>query len=245
MSNQNQVLYRTKIHNFKYEAFHGRKMQGWDFIHRVFEQIARFLWAKEQKSDSLVKKSKLLLSLFCHERPEQIAHGCSFVKSDKSALFNMSNFERKSEFPTLKKCKTLLLSYCSNLLNSNNKLAQKSISWSSFKRLRFFHFLNSLHRTCSHIVWFCQPHVIFKWAPVSVIICFISSHLPSLRHAKASELDTPTRDVTAVIKLLHLWRGYNSGLSKLWCIFSNWKSLRILSDPIADWYPVRSKVVAL
>ena len=84
MSNQNQVLYRTKIHNFKYEAFHGRKMQGWDFIHRVFEQIARFLWAKEQKSDSLVKKSKLLLSLFCHERPEQIAHSRSFVKRDGS-----------------------------------------------------------------------------------------------------------------------------------------------------------------
>ena len=68
------------------------------------------------------------------------------------------------------------------------------------------------------------PHVIFKWAPVSVIICFISSHLPSLRHAKASELDTPTRDVTAVIKLLHLWRGYNSGLSKLWCIFQTEKA---------------------
>ena len=84
MSNQKQVLYRTKIHNFKYEAFHGRKMQGWDFIHRVFEKIARFLWAKEQKSDSLVKKSKLLLSLFCHERPEQIAHSRSFVKRDGS-----------------------------------------------------------------------------------------------------------------------------------------------------------------
>ena len=143
----------------------------------------------EQKSDSLVKKSKLLLSLFCHERPEQIAHGCSFVKSDKSALFNMSNFERKSEFPTLKKCKTILLSYCSNLLNSNNKLAQKSISWSSFKRLRFFHFLNSLHRTCSHIVWFWQLHMSFlserQWVSlyVSSLLTYPVSDMPRLQNS--------------------------------------------------------------
>ena len=38
----------------------------------------------EQKSDSLVKKSEWLPSLFCHERPETIAHGCSFVKSNGS-----------------------------------------------------------------------------------------------------------------------------------------------------------------
>ena len=40
----------------------------------------------EQKSDSLVKKSKSLLSLLCHEWPEQNAHGRTFVKSDKSEL---------------------------------------------------------------------------------------------------------------------------------------------------------------
>ena len=38
----------------------------------------------EQKSNSLFKKRELLLSLFCKERRERIAHGCSFVMSDLS-----------------------------------------------------------------------------------------------------------------------------------------------------------------
>ena len=38
----------------------------------------------EQKSDSLMKKSESPLSLFCHEQPERIPHGRSFVKSDRS-----------------------------------------------------------------------------------------------------------------------------------------------------------------
>ena len=59
MSNQNQVLYRTKIHNFKYEAFHGRKMQGWDFIHRVFEQIARFFVSKRAKERFAREKEQI------------------------------------------------------------------------------------------------------------------------------------------------------------------------------------------
>ena len=46
----------------------------------------RFFDFCEQKSDSLVKKSKLLPSLFCHEQPERIAHGCYFVQSDLSDL---------------------------------------------------------------------------------------------------------------------------------------------------------------
>ena len=40
----------------------------------------------ELKSDSLVKKSKLLPLLFCHERPEGIAQGRSFC--------NCSNHKR-------------------------------------------------------------------------------------------------------------------------------------------------------
>ena len=31
-----------------------------------------------------MKKSEFLSSLFCHERPERVAHGQSFVKSDGS-----------------------------------------------------------------------------------------------------------------------------------------------------------------
>ena len=38
----------------------------------------------EGKSDSFGKKSESLLSLFCHERPEQFAHGCSVVESNLS-----------------------------------------------------------------------------------------------------------------------------------------------------------------
>ena len=40
--------------------------------------------AKEQKNDSLVKKSESLLLLFCHEQPERIDLCCSFVKSNRS-----------------------------------------------------------------------------------------------------------------------------------------------------------------
>ena len=46
---------------------------------KKFEQIAYFLWAKEQMWDLCKKTSNLL---FYHERPERIAHGCSFVMSD-------------------------------------------------------------------------------------------------------------------------------------------------------------------
>ena len=41
----------------------------------------------EPKSYSLVKKSESLPSLICHEQPERIVHGCSFVKSDGSESF--------------------------------------------------------------------------------------------------------------------------------------------------------------
>ena len=51
---------------------------------RFFEPFACFFLAKERKSDSLTKKSESLLSLFCHQRPERVAHGCSFVMSDLS-----------------------------------------------------------------------------------------------------------------------------------------------------------------
>ena len=58
--------------------------QGWEFAHRFFEWFAHFLWAKEWKNDSLVKKSESLLPLFCHKRHGQIAHGRSLVKNNAS-----------------------------------------------------------------------------------------------------------------------------------------------------------------
>ena len=45
-------------------------------------------------------------SLFCYERPEQIAHGCSFVKSDKSNSLTVAHFKRATR------------TNCSQLLNN-------------------------------------------------------------------------------------------------------------------------------
>ena len=47
-------------------------VQGREFAHRLFKRFTRF-WERQSES---------LPSLFCHERPERIAHGRSFVKSD-------------------------------------------------------------------------------------------------------------------------------------------------------------------
>ena len=51
----------------------------------------------DRKSNSLAKKRKLLLSLFCHERPQQIAHGRSFVMSDLSESLTVSLFKKTNE----------------------------------------------------------------------------------------------------------------------------------------------------
>ena len=62
----------------------------------VFLAIRSFFC--EWKSDSLVKKSESLLSLFCHERPERIAHGRSFVKSyGTESLKSLFKSERMSK----------------------------------------------------------------------------------------------------------------------------------------------------
>ena len=59
----------------------------------------------ERKSYSLMKKSELLPSLFCHERPERITHGRSFVKIDGSeslkVLFKKEQMSKewREQFP--------------------------------------------------------------------------------------------------------------------------------------------------
>ena len=67
------------------------QMQGWNSLFGLLsellifgEQIARFLWANEQNSDSLLEKSKSLPLLFCKEQQERITHGLFFVMSDGS-----------------------------------------------------------------------------------------------------------------------------------------------------------------
>ena len=75
----------------------GPKIQ---FYSNLFEWITRFLWVKEWMSDLLKKTSNLLMrsfimsdlskslmvTLFFHERPEEFAHGHSFVMIDLSDL---------------------------------------------------------------------------------------------------------------------------------------------------------------
>ena len=59
-----------------------RLSQGWKFALWFFEQMARFLRAKERIT------SELVMSLFFKERREQLAQGCSFVKSNESDLLS-------------------------------------------------------------------------------------------------------------------------------------------------------------
>ena len=69
--------------------------QDSEFTHRFFKWFTCFC---ERKINWLSKMSESLLSLFCHERPEQIAHCCSFVKSDRSeslkSLFKKCEWEK-------------------------------------------------------------------------------------------------------------------------------------------------------
>ena len=71
------------------------KSQGWEFAHRFFEWITRFLWAKERFTFEKEQIAPVPLlswapgancsgSHFYKERWEQFAHGCFFVKWDKS-----------------------------------------------------------------------------------------------------------------------------------------------------------------
>ena len=79
--------------------------QNWEFAHRLFEQIARLLWANEQK---VIRSWFALLSwttganhswsLFCKERREQFAYGHPFLKSTESDLLpSLFKKERLSE----------------------------------------------------------------------------------------------------------------------------------------------------
>ena len=55
----------------------------WFYSH-FFEWITCFLWAKEWKSDLLRRNKRLAHSLFYHEQPKRINHGCSFFMSNLS-----------------------------------------------------------------------------------------------------------------------------------------------------------------
>ena len=60
----------------------------WSSLITFFQLFTRFLSDShiscEQKSNLLAKKTESLPSLFCHTRPDWIAHGHSFVKRDGS-----------------------------------------------------------------------------------------------------------------------------------------------------------------
>ena len=59
-------------------------VQGYKFDNRFFKRIARVLWLKQRKSDSLVKKSEFLPYLFFKDRQDWLARGRPFVKSVES-----------------------------------------------------------------------------------------------------------------------------------------------------------------
>ena len=82
------------------EPHMGTSLQGWKFPHRFFKQFACLLWAKERKSDLLMKKSKSFLSLSCHEWLEGIAYSRSFVTSDLSESLTYSHSFVKSNGST-------------------------------------------------------------------------------------------------------------------------------------------------
>ena len=64
--------------------------QGWEFAHRFSERIAHFWWATWAICS---------WSLIFGERPEQIAHGCSFLVSDLSdSLTSLIFGERPERF---------------------------------------------------------------------------------------------------------------------------------------------------
>ena len=51
----------------------------------------------DQKSDSLVKKNDSFPSLFFEDRRDRFAHGCSFVKSDRSDSLTVAFFIKSDE----------------------------------------------------------------------------------------------------------------------------------------------------
>ena len=64
----------------------------------VFEQFARFFVSERAKERFASEMSESFPSLFCHERPERIAHGHSFVKSGGSeSLKSLFKKEQMSE----------------------------------------------------------------------------------------------------------------------------------------------------
>ena len=60
-------------------------------LQKTLKDVKKYdLWAKEQMSDLLQKNEQFARSLFYHERPECIAHGCYFVMSDLSNLLTVA-----------------------------------------------------------------------------------------------------------------------------------------------------------
>ena len=87
---KNKFLYFQTVHTnflqiYYITVYYICGKQGWKFARRFFKWIARFLWAKEQKSD-LLRKNEWFALFYIKKQPERIshgfAHGLSFVKID-------------------------------------------------------------------------------------------------------------------------------------------------------------------
>ena len=90
----NKLLLQSskKLNVLKFVSAYFSNSQGHSLVFQ-----ANCLFFFKQKSNLLVKKSNSLTSLFCHERREQIANGCSLVKSHWSDSLTMKLFLQSDE----------------------------------------------------------------------------------------------------------------------------------------------------
>ena len=109
-------------------------IQGWEFAHRFLERFAHFLWAKEKFAH---EKEWIAPVALCHERPERIAHGCSFVKSDRSeSLKSLFKKDHRERFALGHK--------------KGEKLSKTYKKYEFFERIA--HFLRAIHSKYSFLI---------------------------------------------------------------------------------------------
>ena len=98
------------------------KIQGWEFNHRFFNQINRFLWMKDRKIHSIKKKIESLLLIFLKDQLDRFAHGRSFLKNDRIDSLIVDLFQRSTR------------SICSRSLFLKERQDLSTRSFSSKKR---------------------------------------------------------------------------------------------------------------
>ena len=87
--------------------------------------------------------SESLPSLFCHERPERIAHGCSFVKSDGSE--SQKSLLKKEELMSEERRERIALGHKKGGKSKKKKLSKEYKNTIFFERIdRFLRAIRSI-----------------------------------------------------------------------------------------------------